>query len=496
MTQNRSVRVRWLAMGLAMGLFASAAWADSPPLEIGMSEAEITPPEGFPISGYYYERKATGTHDPLKAKAIVFRQGERRAALVVCDLTGVSADLSGEVRRRAAEQTGIPVAHIAVAATHSHTAPDYYRDLFAYLGERAEDGRQRYAARLIERIVRAIVGANSSAQAVAVQAGTTRQQTSIAFNRRFLLRDGSVRTWMRLDNPDVVRAAGPTDPEVGLVLVRTLEGDRPLGVVSNFALHLDTRGGTLWSADYPFYVEQAVRQALGPQVVSLFGNGCCGDINHADPVASSRNKTDFIGQSLGATVVDGLTKLAPIEQPALCVRTADVQLPLQKTTAEEIAAAGPLLRDAAAGKKVDFFDQVKAYKALVLDQLHNRPPLGDGAELLGLGLTRAWGGIGDHLPGEVQVIAVNRELAIVCLPAEIFVDLGLAIKQASPFRTTLIVELCNCDEPIYIPTRVACAGGSYEVTNSLVQPGTGELLAATAVRLLREAASDTSPPAP
>jgi hypothetical protein len=101
---------------------------------------------------------------------------------------------------------------------------------------------------------------------------------------------------------------------------------------------------------------------------------------------------------------------------------------------------------------------------------------------------------GDAAPPH-QVIALGRDLAIVYLSGEVFVDLGLAIKEASPFRTMLVVELCNCVETVYIPTRVAYAVCSYEVTNSTVKPGAGELLAETAVRLLRDAASGT-PSAP
>jgi hypothetical protein len=97
--------------------------------------------------------------------------------------------------------------------------------------------------------------------------------------------------------------------------------------------------------------------------------------------------------------------------------------------------------------------------------------------------------VGEHLPVEVHVIAIGRDLAIVCLPGEVFVELGLAIKQASPFRTTLVIELSNCVETIYVPTRAAYAGGSYEVTNSALQPGSGEMLVEAAVRLLRETAS-------
>jgi len=76
-------------------------------------------------------------------------------------------------------------------------------------------------------------------------------------------------------------------------------------------------------------------------------------------------------------------------------------------------------------------------------------------------------------------------VAVVGLPGEVFVDLGLAIKRASPFATTLVVELCN-DAPGYIPTRKAFAEGSYETVNSRVETGGGEKMVETAVRLLNE----------
>ena len=88
-----------------------------------------------------------------------------------------------------------------------------------------------------------------------------------------------------------------------------------------------------------------------------------------------------------------------------------------------------------------------------------------------------------------MTVTVGDDLALVFLPGEIFVELGLAIKQGSPYRNTMVVELCNCVETIYVPTRAAYAGGGYEVTNSMVEPGTGEMLAETALRLLRESAS-------
>jgi neutral ceramidase len=115
-------------------------------------------------------------------------------------------------------------------------------------------------------------------------------------------------------------------------------------------------------------------------------------------------------------------------------------------------------------QELSFLEQVRAYKILAVQARQSKA----------LGL-------------EVQVFRLASDLAIVGLPGEVFVDLGLAIKKASPFATTLVVELCN-DAPGYIPTEKAFAEGSYETVNSRVAPGGGEAMAETAIRLLRELA--------
>lgn len=92
---------------------------------------------------------------------------------------------------------------------------------------------------------------------------------------------------------------------------------------------------------------------------------------------------------------------------------------------------------------------------------------------------------GEEVPLEVQVFRLGSETAIVTLPAEVFVELGLAIKVASPFKTTLVVELSN-DDIAYLPTKQAYAEGNYEPTNSRVVPGTGEKLVDAATHLLKE----------
>lgn len=481
---------RWMAMVIVGACLASFASAAEGPLRVGLAEADITPPVGFPMAGYYHERLAEGAIDPLKAKAIVFRGAREQAAWVVCDLIGISADLSQAVRTRASEKTGIPISNIVVSATHSHTAPDYMKELVRYLDKANQDPlRSGYIEKLIGGPGDAIIRAHAAADTVVLTTGSATQQVPVSFNRRFVMRDGSVRTWMNLRNPDVVRAAGPIDPEIGLLAINSADGT-PRGIVSNFALHLDTVGGTKWSADYPYFIEQTLRKGTGTEVLSLFGTGCCGDINHSNPRSPERNKADVIGNSIGHSVHEQLNKLKKVKSADVTVKSRIVALPLQDVTEDEVAKSIQILEAAKLKEKVEFLDHVTAYKRLILDQLRHRTPFASADEHITWGLSRKWSGIGDTLPVEVTVITLGQDVAIVYLPGEVFVELGLAIKQASPFGTTLVVELSNCVETIYIPHRAAYAGGSYEVTNSLTKPGSGEMLVEAAIGLLREAASE------
>jgi neutral ceramidase len=92
---------------------------------------------------------------------------------------------------------------------------------------------------------------------------------------------------------------------------------------------------------------------------------------------------------------------------------------------------------------------------------------------------------GSTCPVEIQVFRLDADTAIVCLPAEIFVELGLAIKKTSPFKRTFVISICN-DRPAYMPTEKAFKEGSYEVINSRLQAGSGEKMVETATNLLNQ----------
>ena len=84
---------------------------------------------------------------------------------------------------------------------------------------------------------------------------------------------------------------------------------------------------------------------------------------------------------------------------------------------------------------------------------------------------------------DVQVFALGQDIAWVALPGEVFVELGLNIKAASPFQQTNIIELSN-GRSQYIPHHSAFSEGQYEVVSSRHAEGAGELLVTTAIQLL------------
>jgi hypothetical protein len=157
-------------------------------------------------------------------------------------------------------------------------------------------------------------------------------------------------------------------------------------------------------------------------------------------------------------------------------------------TRPEVERAVQIVAQAKQGGSVEFLDHVTSYKQLILDQFLHRQSYTETSKHITWGLSRSLAGVGPQLPVDVTVMTIGDEVAIVCLPGEVFVELGLAIKQASPFPTTIIVELSNAVETIYVPHRAAYAGGSYEVTNSALQPGGGEMLVEAAITLLRQSA--------
>jgi hypothetical protein len=89
----------------------------------------------------------------------------------------------------------------------------------------------------------------------------------------------------------------------------------------------------------------------------------------------------------------------------------------------------------------------------------------------------------DPLEARVGALQVG-EAVFVCLPGEPFVEIGLAIREASPWKFTAVLGYAD-DYIGYIPTDRAFRNGGYETG-----PGRWSRLAAGSEAIVRQAAGE------
>jgi hypothetical protein len=420
------------------------------------------------MAGYYSLRGSDGIHDDLFAKSLVLDDGQKRVAIISLDLISTSRSLVEESRAAIEKKTGIPASHILICATHSHTGPT-----LANANRRWNDfGASsplviEYTKGLPEKLADSVAEAISKLTPVTASWAVGRCE-GIAFNRRFLMVDGTVAWNAGKLNPRIIRPAGPVDPELPILSFET-DKRQPIATFVNFPIHLDTVGGPVISADVPGVVSRILAEARDPGMLTLYATGCCGDINHVD-ISHDRPQKGFtesarIGSILAASVLRGLNELQPMTDTTIRVQSKMVKLAAYPSTEEEMTAGEEMIaknRDPDFRPKFGTQPLAKAYRDV---DIHDR----------------------DRKPYdvEVQVITLGKQAAFVSLPGEIFVELGMTIRRGSPFVCTGICELANGSIG-YIPNRVAYPQGAYEVISSRVAAGSGEALVDTALELLRE----------
>ena len=437
--------------------------ANAAQLRVGSAAVVITPQLGTPLAGYYNTRISDSVHDDLFAKAVLLECGGTRAAMVCCDLITMPPNVAAKARELIEKETGLKGDQVIISATHTHTGPI----LPGRTARETADGpggdlAQEYVDALPERIAAAVKQAVEKL-APAIASSAVGREDHLSFNRRYLMKDATVGWNPGKLNPKIDKPAGPIDPAVSVVYFESTDGVPMLSYV-NFSMHPDTVGGLQISADYAATLCNTLTRIKGDSMITLFTNGTCGDINHVD-VSTRDPQKGFdearrIGTILAGEVIKTYARLKPIEPDAIRFKREVVKLNLPKFTQEELQKA----RQTAVkfGNDVPFLERVNAFKIIDVAAREGKP----------------W-------EVDVQVIALGDDVAWVGLPGEIFVELGLAIKEASPFRCTIIAELAN-GAIGYIPTKKAFEQGNYEPVSARCAPGSGELLAETAIKLLND----------
>ena len=452
-------------MWLILLLLLMTGTASASTLQAGAAQVDITPPAGAPMAGYYVPRVATGTHDALHVKALVFEKNGVKVALATCDLVWLPRNLSEEARQIIQRKTGIPADHIMISATHDHTGPVIMvhpsrYNLQGTMLRITED----YTNALPGRIAQAVILANSHLQPAEIRSAIGREN-SLAFKRRYYMKDGSVGWNPGKLNPNIWRPAGPTDPTIPVIYIETPVG-QPIASYVNFSMHQDTTGGLKFSEDFSYALGKILQMAEGDNLVSMFTIGCAGDINHLDFSRKEKQESYQEAARIGAVLAGDVLKViqsAPeITVDKISVSDQVLHLELPQFTPEEVAWARRTQATFGTSSPAPFIDLVRAAKIIEIADRHGKP-----------------------YDAEVQVIALGPQIAFASFPGEMFTQFGMNVKQDSPFPVTITPELANGDLG-YIPNRQAYAEGAYEVVSTRLRPGAGEKLMNSALAQLQQ----------
>jgi hypothetical protein len=324
---------------LALALVVPPAHPDEPTgkrpaaLEVGFAETDITPkvdPKGEPVylAGFGHNRKATGVHDPLKARAVVFRHDKKKIAVVSVDLVGFFHANVERVRKR------LPgFSYVVVSSTHNHEGPDTLGLWGASFLRSGVD--PDYLALVEKRIALAVKGADGACKPVTASIGSVKEPD--------LLRD----TRLPIVKHDELVALQFKDVKTG----------KNAGVVVQWNCHPEALGGknTLVSSDFVGYTVKRLRDRFECPVVYLTGTVGGMMTTLGLPVSDEKGKklddgtfekTERYGVLLALAAERALKKGRSVRLAPFTIRSRLVDLPLANRSYLFVHKLGVLQRQA------------------------------------------------------------------------------------------------------------------------------------------------------
>jgi neutral ceramidase len=424
---------------------AAPAVAQKPALRAGAYAQDVTP-EKFPVSvnGGFADRKATSANDPLHARCLVLDNGKTKVAIVVVDSCMIPKELMDAAKALAEKRTGVPAGNILISATHTHTAP-------TVTGVFQSDPDEAYAKFLTEKIAAGIEKAHSRLAPARAAWGVGREPNQV-FNRRWKMKPGVLNTdpfggttdKVKMNPPrasaDLLEPAGPTDPAVTVLSLRTAN-DKPLALYANYSLHYVGDLPAL-SADYFGVFADVIGKRLkaGPEFVGILSNGTSGDVNNVNfrepaPKYKPGERSRLVAEAVADAGIKGLEKAEYRSDVTLAVANRRLTLPVRKPTPEEVKRAEGIL-EKAKGRELKGPEEVYARETVLIAKYPETVEL------------------------QLQAIRIG-ELAIAAIPCEVFTEIGLAVKKNSPIKPTCVASLANGYNG-YLPTPAHHALGGYE----------------------------------
>lgn len=434
---------------LTFGLVAALPSAEHKQLRAGAAASNITPWLGLSINGNMHDHVVRHVHDELHARAMVLDNGEKRLAIVVVDSCMVPRQLFDDAKQQIQKSGGPPPECVLMSATHSHSCA-------AATGIFQSDPHLEYQQFLTHRIADAIRRAINNLAPARIGWGSA-QVPEHVFNRRWRMKSGTVlrdpfggtndqvKMNPPVGSPDLVEPAGPTDPEVCFISLQTTNGN-PIALLANYSLHyVGGVGQGVISADYFGAFAEEMTKLLrahyhDPPFVAIMSNGTSGDINNIDfrggqPKQPPFGQMRIVASTVAEKVGTQLQRLQYRDWIPLDTKQSQIELGVRLPSPADTAQAKQTSAKTA-GPTMKTLEEIYARETVLLAEY---PP---------------------RVSAILQVMRIG-DLAITAIPCEVFVEIGLELKQKSPFKPTFTISLANGYNG-YLPTPKHHALGGYE----------------------------------
>jgi hypothetical protein len=413
----------------ALGALTQPRSPESDELQAGFAEMDITPhvkEKTVYLAGFGHNRKATGVHDPLKARAVVFKHGKEKIALVAVDLIGLFHPHVESVRKRLPD-----FRYVLVSSTHNHEGPDTL-GLWGPSPFRSGVDAE-YLAKVQKQIVAAVKAADAGCKPVTARIGSARAPE--------LLHDAR-EPYVKHD-------------ELAALEFRDRDG-KPAGLIVQWNCHPETLGdkNTQISADFVGAAVKALRDRHRCPVVYLTGTvgGLMTSLHVEVKSASGKllndgtfEKTERYGQLLAEAADRALQTARPVKLTPLNAHWRFVFLPLDNKLFLLARQLGVVQREA-------FLWSGDPSKAEPVKEIKADKPLCLRSEI-------AWLRLGDldiaAIPGEIYPELVLDKVQDPADPGADFPDAPIepAIYKQLPGSHRMLIGLAGDEIGYIIPKR-------------------------------------------
>jgi neutral ceramidase len=447
-------------------------------LQAGAATANITPFLGSSLAGNMTDIKAAEIHDELQVRGLVLDDGQNKLAFAVVDCCVMPRSVADRAKELIQARTGIPATHVMVSATHTHSAPPT-----AHLFQSLPD--PSYTGSLAIRIADCVQLASARRRPARISWGVGREER-LVFNRRYFMKPGTewrdpfgaldeVKTNPGIGNPNVVRPAGPIDPDVAVLAVEGIDG-RPISVITSYALHYIGDVGprhvsadyfSVWGNSLTKLIQQSRPGVSMEGFVPILTNACSGDINNVNVLGPKRAPTPpyqhmhDVADTLASESHRVWRELRWQDWVPLRASVEELTLATRLPNPHEVTEARSLLA-AMQGQPLTKVREIYARETVLLHE-----------------------GFAPEATMPVQAMSIGN-LGLSMIPAEMFASSGMELKKKSPLETTMMIGLAN-DYRGYIPSPEAMRQGGYETwraKSSHLEPAGAPKVMAAALRQL------------